>query len=121
MNWARAGEKKKREKLFLISFTCILTNEKNVNTNQTTTKKGSLWPMTFGLACCAVEMMQAAAARYDYDRFGILFRASPVRLRLFRRFFLSSLSIASLFFLSFESNRNLHTGKKLTFFFVASI
>jgi NADH:ubiquinone oxidoreductase subunit B-like Fe-S oxidoreductase len=34
--------------------------------------------MTFGLACCAVEMMQAAAARYDYDRFGILFRASPV-------------------------------------------
>jgi NADH:ubiquinone oxidoreductase subunit B-like Fe-S oxidoreductase len=34
--------------------------------------------MTFGLACCAVEMMQAAAARYDFDRFGIVFRASPV-------------------------------------------
>lgn len=33
--------------------------------------------MTFGLACCAVEMMQAAAARYDFDRLGIVFRASP--------------------------------------------
>jgi len=39
---------------------------------------GSLWPMSFGLACCAVEMMQCAAARYDLDRFGSgLFRASP--------------------------------------------
>ena len=40
-------------------------------------RKGSLWPMTFGLACCAVEMMHAAAARYDMERFGIVFRASP--------------------------------------------
>lgn len=38
---------------------------------------GSLWPMTFGLACCAIEMMQAAAPRYDMDRFGVIFRASP--------------------------------------------
>ncbi|XP_057658220.1 NADH-quinone oxidoreductase subunit B-like [Diorhabda carinulata] len=37
----------------------------------------SLWPMTFGLACCAVEMMQIAAPRYDMDRYGIVFRASP--------------------------------------------
>ncbi len=37
----------------------------------------SLWPMTFGLACCAIEMMAAGAARYDLDRFGVLFRASP--------------------------------------------
>ena len=40
-------------------------------------KTGSLWPMTFGLACCAVEMMHAGAARYDLDRFGIVFRPSP--------------------------------------------
>ncbi len=40
-------------------------------------RKGSLWPMTFGLACCAVEMMQAAAPRYDMERMGLVFRASP--------------------------------------------
>lgn len=40
-------------------------------------QSGSLWPMTFGLACCAVEMMQTAAARYDLDRFGVVFRPSP--------------------------------------------
>ena len=40
-------------------------------------RTGSLWPMTFGLACCAVEMMQAGASRYDLDRFGIIFRPSP--------------------------------------------
>ena len=40
-------------------------------------RSGSLWPMTFGLACCAVEMMQTAASRYDLDRYGVVFRPSP--------------------------------------------
>lgn len=40
-------------------------------------RAGSLWPLTFGLACCAIEMMDAGASTNDLDRFGILFRASP--------------------------------------------
>lgn len=40
-------------------------------------RKSSIWPMTFGLACCAIEMMAAGAAKHDLDRFGIIFRASP--------------------------------------------
>jgi len=40
-------------------------------------RQGSFWPMTFGLACCALEMMHATVSRYDYDRFGVIFRASP--------------------------------------------
>lgn len=40
-------------------------------------QSNSLWPVTMGLACCAIEMMQTAAARYDLDRFGSMFRASP--------------------------------------------
>ena len=40
-------------------------------------RTGSLWPVTFGLACCAVEMMHCAAARYDLDRIGTFFRPSP--------------------------------------------
>ncbi|MBQ0929266.1 NuoB/complex I 20 kDa subunit family protein [Ideonella alba] len=38
---------------------------------------GSLYYLTFGLACCAVEMIHAAAARYDLDRFSMIPRASP--------------------------------------------
>jgi len=48
-----------------------------LDTIATWARTGSLWPMTFGLACCAVEMMQAAASRYDMDRFGVVFRPSP--------------------------------------------
>jgi NADH-quinone oxidoreductase subunit B len=41
-------------------------------------RKGSLWPLTFGLACCAIEMMAAVSPRYDIDRYGAgVFRASP--------------------------------------------
>ena len=40
-------------------------------------RTGSMWPVTFGLACCAVEMMHAGAARFDLDRFGVVFRPSP--------------------------------------------
>ena len=40
-------------------------------------RTGSLWPMTFGLACCAVEMIHSYMPRYDLDRFGVVPRASP--------------------------------------------
>lgn len=41
-------------------------------------RQSSIWPMTFGLACCAIEMMAAGAGRYDMDRFGAgAFRATP--------------------------------------------
>jgi NADH-quinone oxidoreductase subunit B len=41
-------------------------------------RKGSLWPATFGLACCAIEMMAAGGGHYDLARFGMeVFRASP--------------------------------------------
>jgi NADH-quinone oxidoreductase subunit B len=41
-------------------------------------RKASLWPATFGLACCAIEMMATGGARFDISRFGMeVFRASP--------------------------------------------
>ena len=53
----------------------LLTNvEKFVNWS----RSASLWPATFGLACCAIEMMATGAAHYDLARFGMeVFRASP--------------------------------------------
>ena len=40
-------------------------------------RTGSMWPMTFGLACCAIEMIHTGCSRYDLDPFGIVFRPSP--------------------------------------------
>jgi NADH-quinone oxidoreductase subunit B len=52
----------------------LTTVEKLVNWS----RKSSFWPATFGLACCAIEMMATGAARYDLARFGMeVFRASP--------------------------------------------
>lgn len=50
----------------------------NVDTIFQWGKRWSLWPMTFGLACCAIEMMATGASRYDLDRLGAgAFRATP--------------------------------------------
>jgi len=40
-------------------------------------RSSSLWPVTFGLACCAIEMMTTGSSHYDLDRMGIIFRGSP--------------------------------------------
>jgi len=40
-------------------------------------RKGSIWPVTFGLACCAIEMMATFASRFDVERFGMVTWASP--------------------------------------------
>ncbi len=53
--------------------TIITTLDKFINWS----RKSSLWFMTFGLACCAIEMMTGGSSHYDFDRFGIVPRASP--------------------------------------------
>ncbi len=40
-------------------------------------RTGSLWPVSFGLSCCAMEMIHTGASRYDLDRMGVIFRPSP--------------------------------------------
>jgi NADH-quinone oxidoreductase subunit B len=64
----RAATEEMQERGFVVSSLDALVNW---------ARCGSLWPMTFGLACCAVEMMHTGASRYDLDRFGVVFRASP--------------------------------------------
>ncbi|MFL1781069.1 NADH-quinone oxidoreductase subunit B [Candidatus Hepatincolaceae symbiont of Richtersius coronifer] len=48
-----------------------------IDTVVNTIRSNSLWPMTFGLACCAIEMMHGYMSRYDLDRFGSMPRPSP--------------------------------------------
>jgi NADH-quinone oxidoreductase subunit B len=63
------------EKEFLISNNIILTSLTKM-TNWA--RRSSIWPMTFGLACCAIEMMATSAAHHDIARFGSeVFRGSP--------------------------------------------
>ena len=64
----RAATEEIQERGFIVSSVDSLVNW---------ARSGSLWPMTFGLACCAVEMMHTGASRYDLDRFGVVFRPSP--------------------------------------------
>ena len=45
-------------------------------------RTGSMWPVTFGLACCAVEMMQAGAARYDLDQLSAISPIAEWRVRI---------------------------------------
>ena len=49
----------------------------NVETLINWARLSSMWPMSFGLACCAIEFMSAGSTPYDLDRFGILPRPSP--------------------------------------------
>lgn len=49
----------------------------NINKMINWARSGSIWPLTFGLACCAVEMMHTAASKYDLERYGVMFRPSP--------------------------------------------
>lgn len=53
--------------------TIITTLDKFINWG----RESSLWPVTFGLACCAIEMMACGSSHYDLDRLGIIFRGSP--------------------------------------------
>lgn len=53
--------------------TIITTIDKVINWG----RMSSLWPLTFGLACCAIEMMTTGSSHYDLDRFGVIFRGSP--------------------------------------------
>ncbi len=64
-----------QEELALLEGSVLITT---VNKFVNWARKWSIWPCTFGLACCAIEMMATAASRFDMARFGAeVFRASP--------------------------------------------
>jgi len=67
-----SDEERLQEQLKNNVFLTILNNVYNWG------RRGSMWPMAFGLACCAIEMIGAAASRFDYSRFGMeIMRATP--------------------------------------------
>jgi NADH-quinone oxidoreductase subunit B len=60
------------------NVTAPVMNVKPVRDTVNWARKSALWPMTFGLACCAIEMIATGAGRFDIDRFGAgVFRPSP--------------------------------------------
>lgn len=79
--WGKAVETKGDETIPLVRATHafggleILTS--TVDKMFSWAQANALWPMTFGLACCAMEMMASAGPHYDLDRFGVILRASP--------------------------------------------
>ncbi len=71
----KKAEELTEEELALLERNVLITN---LNKLVNWARKWSIWPCTFGLACCAIEMMATAASRYDMARFGAeVFRASP--------------------------------------------
>jgi len=60
--------------MFKLKLDYVITPAKSI---VSWARQGSFWPLTFGLACCAVEMMHSTLSRYDFDRFGVIFRATP--------------------------------------------
>lgn len=71
-------------------------------------QRNSIWPLTFGLACCAVEMMHFAAPRYDMDRYGVVFRASPRQV----------LFLVEIFTNNFYTNFKLFMGQNISLFYL---
>ena len=68
------GEESEELREFMTNHVVFTTVEKAIDF----CRSNSLWPVSFGLACCAIEMMAAGGARYDISRFGYeVFRASP--------------------------------------------
>jgi len=55
----------------------VASIEKLINWGANSARLSSMWPVTFGLACCAIEMMTTGSAHYDLDRLGVIFRGSP--------------------------------------------
>ncbi|KAJ5355120.1 NADH-quinone oxidoreductase [Penicillium cataractarum] len=61
----------------MVQYALLVTQRTTLDKVANWIHESSLYPMTFGLACCAVEMMHVAGPRYDVGRLGLLFRASP--------------------------------------------